>query len=270
MLSQDSQLERDRKALFVELAREIASKAVLQAMERVPRELFVPPEVRAMAYLNIPLSIGDGQTISQPYIVARMAEVLDLRGDEKVLEVGTGSGYQAAVLSRLLPRGRLLTVERKPRLAESARARLADLGYANVTAELAGPVLGAERQASFRRHHCHCGLPPAAGPPGSPACRGRAVGRSGGAAGRTGAGPRPPHRLWAVGDAAGQVPVCAAAGAGGVWRGVGQFKPYSNLTRTRSNDCRGNSRGFLFSCLVRLQILLTLLSQRGDFSFPLS
>ena len=115
----------------------------------MPRELFVPPEVRAMAYLNIPLSIGDGQTISQPYIVARMAEVLDLRGDEKVLEVGTGSGYQAAVLSRLLPRGRLLTVERKPRLAESARARLADLGYANVTAELAGPVLGAQRQAPF-------------------------------------------------------------------------------------------------------------------------
>ena len=149
MLSQDSQLERDRKALFVALSEEIASKSVLQAMERVPRELFVPPEVRAMAYLNIPLYIGDGQTISQPYIVARMAEVLELRGDEHVLEVGTGSGYQAAVLSRLLPRGRLLTVERKPRLAESARARLADLGYANVTAELAGPVLGAERQAPF-------------------------------------------------------------------------------------------------------------------------
>ena len=149
MLSQDSQLERDRKALFVALREEIASKSVLQAMERVPRELFVPPEVRAMAYLNIPLSIGDGQTISQPYIVARMAEVLELRGDEKVLEVGTGSGYQAAVLSRLLPRGRLLTVERKPRLVESARARLADLGYANVTAELAGPVLGAERHAPF-------------------------------------------------------------------------------------------------------------------------
>ena len=145
----ERRLQRDKRALFVELAREIRSEAVLQAMERVPRELFVPPEVRAMAYLNIPLSIGDGQTISQPYIVARMAEVLDLRGDEKVLEVGTGSGYQAAVLSRLLPRGRLLTVERKPRLAESARARLADLGYANVTAELAGPVLGAERQASF-------------------------------------------------------------------------------------------------------------------------
>ena len=131
------------------MGREIRSEAVLDAMEQVPRELFVPPDACARSYLNIPLAIGAGQTISQPYIVARMTEVLELRGDERALEVGTGSGYQAAVLSRLLPRGHLVTVEREPGLAESARLRLSHLGCANVTAELAGPVLGAPDHAPF-------------------------------------------------------------------------------------------------------------------------
>ena len=142
-------LEADKRALFVELGREISSKAVLDAMRQAPRELFVPPDVRHMAYHNIPLSIGFGQTISQPYMVAWMTELLELHGDEKVLEVGTGSGYQAAILSLLLPRGRLVTVERVPELAETARQRLEELGCRNVTALPAGPALGAPKDAPF-------------------------------------------------------------------------------------------------------------------------
>lgn len=149
MSDTERKLQRDKRALFSELSRELGGKAVLRAMEQVARELFVPPEVRPMAYQNIPLSIGGGQTISQPYMVAWMTELLELRGDERALEVGTGSGYQAAILSRLLPRGRLVTVEREPSLAATARTRLAEQGCHNVTAEPAGPVLGAPAHAPF-------------------------------------------------------------------------------------------------------------------------
>ena len=149
MSGAERKLQRDKRALFAELGREIGDRRVLRVMEGLPRELFVPADVRPMAYRNIPLAIGAGQTISQPYIVARMTELLELRGGERVLEVGTGSGYQAAVLSRLLPRGRLVTVEREPELAARARALLSDLGCGNVTAELAGPELGAPAYAPF-------------------------------------------------------------------------------------------------------------------------
>lgn len=142
-------LNAEKRTLFVELGREIRSKRVLDAMQQVPRELFVPPDVRHMAYQNTPLSIGSGQTISQPYMVAWMTELLDLRGGEKVLEVGTGSGYQAAILSLLLPRGRLVTVEREPALAETARIRLAERNCQNVTPLTAGPVPGAPECAPF-------------------------------------------------------------------------------------------------------------------------
>jgi protein-L-isoaspartate(D-aspartate) O-methyltransferase len=102
-----------------------------------------------MAYLDIPLGIGEGQTISQPYIVALMTEALELQGYERVLEVGTGSGYQAAILCLLVPQGQVTTVERVPSLAESARTALQKLGYDNVTVELAGPTLGAPHHAPF-------------------------------------------------------------------------------------------------------------------------
>ncbi|CAI8021195.1 Protein-L-isoaspartate O-methyltransferase [Geodia barretti] len=118
-------------------------------MEQVPREQFVPPDAREMAYLNIPLPIGRGQTVSQPYIVARMTELLELRGNERALEVGTGSGYQTAILSLLLPRGHLYTVERDLRLFEATRARLEEQGYHNVTAEMATNALGAADYAPF-------------------------------------------------------------------------------------------------------------------------
>jgi protein-L-isoaspartate(D-aspartate) O-methyltransferase len=110
--------------------RGIQSERVLRAMESVPRHLFVPPEEVSSAYLDEPLPIGEGQTISQPFMVAAMAEALLLEGTERVLEVGAGSGYQAAVLS-LLTR-ELIAIEAQTALASSARERLVRLGYPNV------------------------------------------------------------------------------------------------------------------------------------------
>ena len=105
---------RARKQLFSSLRRNVRCESVTRAMEHVPRERFVPLESRHMAYLDMPLSIGEGQTISQPYIVALMVAALGLRGQDKVLEVGTGSGYQAAILSLLAPWGRVTTMELVP------------------------------------------------------------------------------------------------------------------------------------------------------------
>src|SRR5688572_21360011 len=110
--------------------RGIHDERVLAAMAEVPRELFVPEDQRRRAYRDGALRIGEGQTISQPWIVACMAQLLELQGDETVLEVGTGSGYAAAVLSRLCER--VVTIERFERLAAAARASLAELGYDNV------------------------------------------------------------------------------------------------------------------------------------------
>jgi protein-L-isoaspartate(D-aspartate) O-methyltransferase len=110
--------------------RDIVDARVLEAMERVPRELFVPDELKDRAFEDAALPIGAGQTISQPYMVARIAEELGLDGDEQVLDVGTGSGYQAAVLAELADD--VHTIERIPELAEQARANLAVAGYDNV------------------------------------------------------------------------------------------------------------------------------------------
>ncbi|HUH20335.1 MAG TPA: protein-L-isoaspartate O-methyltransferase, partial [Gaiellaceae bacterium] len=111
-------------------ARDISDERVLEAMERVPRELFVPDQERDHAYADAALPIGHGQTISQPYMVARIAEALALRPGERVLDVGTGSGYQAAVLAELGTE--VVTIERIPELAERARASLAAAGYPQV------------------------------------------------------------------------------------------------------------------------------------------
>ncbi|NLO27751.1 MAG: protein-L-isoaspartate(D-aspartate) O-methyltransferase [Actinobacteria bacterium] len=110
--------------------RHITDRRVLAAMEKIPRHLFVPPGQRHAAYEDGPLSIGAGQTISQPYIVARMTELLCLTPTDRVLEIGTGSGYQAAVLAELA--GDVWTIERHVDLAEQAEARLTGLGYHNV------------------------------------------------------------------------------------------------------------------------------------------
>ncbi len=110
--------------------RGITDPAVLRAMERVPRHRFVPPEFVHQAYADYPLPIGHGQTISQPYIVALMTQLLRLRPEDRVLEVGTGSGYQAAILAEIVHE--VYTVEIIPALAEEAARRLQDLGYTNV------------------------------------------------------------------------------------------------------------------------------------------
>ena len=138
----DASLAKTRKRLFSKLTRRVGSPDVVQAMERVPRERFVPAALRSMAYQDIPLSIGRGQTISQPYIVALMTEALQLRPGDRVLEVGTGSGYQAAVLAEMVPSGQVTTVELLPELAAGARRTLDELGYTNVVSPPAGDTPG--------------------------------------------------------------------------------------------------------------------------------
>ena len=134
----DFQAARER--MVVTLRRHVRDERVLSAFAQVPRERFVPAELQRQAYEDQALPIGEGQTISQPMMVALMLEALSLKGDEKVLEVGTGSGYQAALLS-LLAR-EVVTVERVPELTEVAAKRLTELGYANVRVHLAHKALG--------------------------------------------------------------------------------------------------------------------------------
>jgi protein-L-isoaspartate(D-aspartate) O-methyltransferase len=128
-------------------ARGVRDGRVLQAMRAVERHRFVPEDLRPQAYGDYPLPIGDGQTISQPYIVALMSELAGLKGTETVLEVGTGSGYQAAILARLAKR--VFTIEIKPKLHARARALLAELGLANVTAIEGDGYFGLQSAAPF-------------------------------------------------------------------------------------------------------------------------
>src|SRR3954447_8307534 len=131
--STDGDRYGQRRARMVERqlrSRGIEDERVLAAMGEVPRELFLPEELRDEAYSDGALPIGEGQTMSQPWIVAFMSQLLGLQGDEKVLEVGTGSGYGAAVLSRLC--AHVVTIERHAPLAERARIALRELGYKNV------------------------------------------------------------------------------------------------------------------------------------------
>jgi protein-L-isoaspartate(D-aspartate) O-methyltransferase len=130
-------------------ARGVRDLRVLQAMAEVPRHLFVDEAQRGRAYEDWPLPIGHGQTISQPYMVAVMTEYLELRGEERVLEVGTGSGYQAAVLGRLARE--VFTLERIGPLAEAATTRLRDLGYANVRVLVGNGARGLPEHAAFDR-----------------------------------------------------------------------------------------------------------------------
>lgn len=131
------------------IPRGIKDKRVLDAMRKVPRHLFVDEDIRREAYKDCALSIGEGQTISQPYMVAIMTELLELRGSEKVLEIGTGSGYQAAVLSGLSKE--VYTIERIPALAEKAKMRFSALGYRNIHASTGDGTLGLPEYAPFDR-----------------------------------------------------------------------------------------------------------------------
>ena len=133
-------LERARETLLKYLDHEIADKRVVEAMRRVPREAFVSPEQYHVAYDDRPLGIGFGQTISQPFIVALMVQALELKEREQVLELGTGSGYEAAILAELAQK--VVTVECIPELAESAEQVLDKLGYSNIEVHVAGKTLG--------------------------------------------------------------------------------------------------------------------------------
>jgi len=159
--------ERERAAMVTAVANlaetaDIAEarrldRRVLQAMRRVPRHLFVPPELRHAAYRNSALPIAEGQTISQPYIVALMTHLLEVEPGQRVLEVGTGSGYQAAVLAELGAEVR--SVEIVEPLARAAAARLRELGYANVTVRAGDGYAGWPEAAPFDRIIVTAGAP---------------------------------------------------------------------------------------------------------------
>jgi protein-L-isoaspartate(D-aspartate) O-methyltransferase len=127
--------------------RGISDERVLEAMLRVPREFFVPPDLRGLAYEDGALPIGYGQTISQPYIVGVICSLLSLEGMEHVLDVGTGSGYQAAVLAELA--AEVITIERIPELVERARTALAEAGYEDVDVRVGDGSLGLPEEAPF-------------------------------------------------------------------------------------------------------------------------
>lgn len=136
-----------RAALIKHLSTEIKDERVLAAMSRVPREYFLPSDLRHLAYEDRPLPIGLEQTISQPFIVALMTQALELTGSEKVLEIGAGSGYQTAILAELARS--VVTVERLPALAEAAGKLLNSLGYVNIAVHLAGETLGWPEEAPY-------------------------------------------------------------------------------------------------------------------------
>jgi len=143
----DMDFEVARAELIEHLSTEIKDERVLAAMRCIPRERFVPPESRHFAYEDRPLPIGYDQTISQPFIIALMTEALELTGRERVLEVGTGSGYQAAILAELARF--VVTTERLPALAETAKQVLDSLGYTNIEVHLAEETLGWQRGAPY-------------------------------------------------------------------------------------------------------------------------
>jgi protein-L-isoaspartate(D-aspartate) O-methyltransferase len=158
-VGQVDKYEQQRKAMVErQLAdRDITDRRVLEAMAEVPRHVFVDPPYRHMAYADHPLPIGNGQTISQPYIVALMTQLLDIQPDEKVLEIGTGSGYQAAVLAQL--EAEVYTVEIIEGLAKKASATLTDLGYDNIHVKWGDGSMGWEEAAPFDAAIITCATP---------------------------------------------------------------------------------------------------------------
>lgn len=144
---QDWDALRERMVRLQIERRGVRHPGVLQAMREVPRHLFVPEALRRSAYEDHPLPIGHGQTISQPYIVAAMTEMLDPKPADRVLEIGTGSGYQAAVLAKLVKH--VYTIEIVEPLGRQAQERLASLGYRNITVKIGDGYLGWPEEAPF-------------------------------------------------------------------------------------------------------------------------
>lgn len=158
-MDSEGRYARERERMVDEhlAARGVTDPHVLEAMRRVPRHRFVQEALRARAYGDHPLPIGEEQTISQPFIVGLMTSLLELTGREKVLEVGTGSGYQTAVLAELARR--VCSIERLPRLAERARATLEALGHVNVWVRVGNGALGWPDEAPFDRIIVTAGSP---------------------------------------------------------------------------------------------------------------
>jgi len=129
------------------IARGVRAESVIKAMQKVERHLFVPEQYRNFAYSDRPLPIGEGQTISQPYIVALMTELLDLKKSDKVLEIGTGSGYQAAILAEICDS--VYTIEIIPSLGKQAQALLRELGYYNIHCKIGDGYLGWPEHAPY-------------------------------------------------------------------------------------------------------------------------
>lgn len=129
------------------IARGVRTESVIKAMQKVERHLFVPEQYRNFAYSDRPLPIGEGQTISQPYIVALMTELLDLKKNDKVLEIGTGSGYQAAILAEICDS--VYTIEIIPSLGKQAQALLRELGYHNIHCKIGDGYLGWPEHAPY-------------------------------------------------------------------------------------------------------------------------
>ncbi len=141
------EIPRERMIAFLREHYKIADERVLQAMREVPRDFFVPSALKAQAYKDNALPIAANQTISQPFIVARMTELLEINNQSKILEIGAGSGYQTAILAKLA--GHVFAIERVPQLASEASERLQKLGFRNVTLSLADGTLGWEIYAPF-------------------------------------------------------------------------------------------------------------------------
>jgi len=139
--------QRERMIAEQLVSRDIVDQRVIGAMREISREEFVPPELRFQAYFDGPLPIGEGQTISQPYIVALMTQLLELKGKEKVLEIGTGSGYQAAILAKLVKK--VYTIERNKILLERAKKVFEKLGLDNIITKLGDGAKGWQKHAPF-------------------------------------------------------------------------------------------------------------------------
>jgi len=161
-MSHDFNLSRERMVKNQLIARSIKDRGVLQAMGKIPRHLFIEDALYGEAYNDHPVPIGEKQTISQPYIVALMTEALELKGNENTLEIGTGSGYQTAILAELS--SRVYTIERIKSLLGNARKLLSQLGYDNILFKVFDGTLGWEEYAPFDAIMVTAGAPRLAKP----------------------------------------------------------------------------------------------------------
>lgn len=154
--------EEQRKQLINKLIMEhhIQTPEVKKAFQETPRELFVPKHIQNYAYVDTPLDIGNGQTISAPHMVAIMCEKLDIQENQKILEIGAGSGYHAAVVSKIIgPNGHVYTIERHPELAEQAQRNLQKANITNVTVETGDGSEGLPKYAPYDRIYVTCAAP---------------------------------------------------------------------------------------------------------------